>query len=87
MFLFKIRINKIETSKKIDPKDWIKKYFKPFIWGLKVFFKVIKGINDNKLISIKLHLKIILFIETPKIEDISKIKVNKLFLNQEIKFF
>ena len=40
--------------------------------------------KDNKLISINLHVIIILFIEIPQIEETISIKVNKLFLNQEI---
>lgn len=51
---------------------------------LKFLLKVINGIKDNKLISINLHVIIILFIETPKIEDLISTKINNLFLNQEI---
>lgn len=83
-FFFKISIIKIEINKKIEPNDWTRKYFNPIIWGLKFFLKVSKGIKDNKLISINLHVIIILFIEIPQIEETISIKVNKLFLNQEI---
>ena len=77
-FFLKINIFKIETNKKIEPNDWIKKYFIPIIWGLKFFRKVINRIKDNKLISITLNFISILFIEIRQIEEIISIKINKL---------
>lgn len=56
----------------------------PVMWGLKFFLNVISGIKDNKLISINLQVIIRLFIATPKIEEDTSIKINNLFLNQEI---
>lgn len=50
--MFNCRINKIDLNKKIaEAKAWVKKYFKEASVDSKLFVSIIKGINDNKLIS------------------------------------
>jgi hypothetical protein len=48
----------IVTKKIIEPKDWIKKYFKPNNLGAAFeFINLTIGINNKRLISIILQIK------------------------------
>lgn len=75
----------IVTKKIIEPKDWIKKYFKPNNLGAGFeFINLTIGINNKRLISIILQIKKKFLIETPIIEVTIKNNIKKVFLNQAI---
>lgn len=80
----KIIIKIIDTSKKIEPRAWIKKYFIPIKWELIFFSKEIIGTKANILISIKLQINKLLVISIPIKDEKIRIIIKKYFLNHEI---
>lgn len=69
----------IENKRRDEANAWIRKYFKEASVDIKLFCSIIRGINDNKLISSPIH--------TPNQElDEIVIKVPKIKVNKNISF-
>lgn len=54
------------------------------MWELIFFSSEINGIKASRLISIKLQVNKKLLVEIPNKEEINKIKINDLFLSNEM---